>query len=90
MIAIGVAFLGLGLHNVEVALVVLAAPPMLTNAYAAVAGVDHDARRRRARHGHARRARSSRRVELPLALPLLFAGLRTAAVSSSRRRRSAR
>ena len=40
--------------NVMLALVVLAAPPILTNAYVGVDGVDRDARRRRARHGHAR------------------------------------
>ena len=42
MLAIGVASLGLGLLNVMLALVVLAVPPMLTNAYVAVDGVDRD------------------------------------------------
>jgi len=62
-----------------VALVILAAPVMLTNAYVAVDGVDQDAVR-------AARAMGMTplmvlwRVELPLALPLIFAGIRTAAV----------
>ncbi|MEA2356631.1 MAG: osmoprotectant transport system permease protein, partial [Solirubrobacteraceae bacterium] len=42
VIAIGVAFIGLGFWNVLVALVILAVPPMLTTAYVAVAGVDPD------------------------------------------------
>lgn len=77
VLAIGVAFLGLGLLNVEVALVVLAAPPLLTNTYVAVAGVDDDlvdAARGMGMSGW----QIVRKVELPLALPLLFAGLRTA------------
>jgi osmoprotectant transport system permease protein len=77
VLAIGVALLGLGLANVEVALVVLAAPPLLTNAYVAVAGVDRevvDAARGLGMTGF----EVVRKVELPLALPLLFAGLRTA------------
>src|SRR5205807_1678948 len=42
VLAIGVAFLGLGLRNVELALVVLAVPPIITNAYVAIDGVDRD------------------------------------------------
>ena len=38
VLAIAVAFLGLGLANVELALVVLAIPPIVTNAYVAVDG----------------------------------------------------
>ena len=40
VLAIGVAFLGLGLRNVELALIVLAVPPIITNAYVAIDGVD--------------------------------------------------
>ncbi len=62
-----------------VALVALAVPPMLTNAYVAVDGVDPDAVE--AARGMGMRPRQVLlRVELPLALPLLFAGIRTAAV----------
>jgi len=39
VLAIGVAFLGIGLGNVLLALSVLAVPPMITNAYVAVDGV---------------------------------------------------
>src|SRR5580693_1636077 len=42
VLAIGDAFLGLGLTVVEVALVILAVPPIVTNAYLAVDGVDRD------------------------------------------------
>jgi osmoprotectant transport system permease protein len=77
VLAIGVAFLGLGLLNVEVALIVLAAPPLFTNAYLAVASVDPelvDAARGMGMSG----LQIVRKVELPLAIPLVFAGLRTA------------
>ena len=42
VLAIGVAFIGLGLANVEVALVVLAVPPVITNAFVAIDQVDSD------------------------------------------------
>ncbi len=79
IIAIGLGFLGLGFKNVVVALVVLAWPPMLTNAYVAVDGVDPDVIE--AARGMGMRAHEILlKVELPLALPLIFAGIRTAAV----------
>src|SRR5918996_3801851 len=43
VISIGLALLGVGFLNVMVALVILAAPVMLTNAYVAVNQVDPDA-----------------------------------------------
>jgi osmoprotectant transport system permease protein len=43
VISIGLAFLGIGFINVMVALVILAVPPMVTNAYVAV---DRRSRRR--------------------------------------------
>jgi osmoprotectant transport system permease protein len=79
VLAIGDAFLGLGLRVVELALVVLAVPPIVTNAYIAVDGVDAelvDAARGMGMSGWQVLAR----VELPLAVPLIFAGIRTAAV----------
>ena len=42
VLAIGDAFLGLGLTVVELALVILAVPPIITNAYLGVDGVDRD------------------------------------------------
>jgi osmoprotectant transport system permease protein len=79
IIALGLAFLGLGFANVMVALVVLAVPPILTNAYVAVDQVDSDAVGAARGMGMGRRQLFSR-IELPLALPLLFAGIRTASV----------
>jgi osmoprotectant transport system permease protein len=79
VISIGIGILGIGFTNVLVALVILAGPVILTNAFVAVDHVDADA-------VQAARAMGMRpfqvlwRVELPLALPLIFAGVRTAAV----------
>ena len=62
-----------------IALVVLGVPPILTNAYVAVDEVDPDAVE--AARGMGMTPRQMLwRVELPLALPLLFVGIRTAAV----------
>jgi osmoprotectant transport system permease protein len=79
VLAIAVAFLGLGLANVELALVVLAVPPIVTNTYVAVDRVDPDLVDA-ARGMGMTEWDVIRRVELPLAIPLIFAGLRTAAV----------
>ena len=79
VIAVGFVFLGIGFTNVMVALVILAVPPILTNAYVAVDQVDPDAVEA-ARGMGMTPWQVTRRVELPLALPLLFAGIRTAAV----------
>ena len=79
LIAIGIAFLGVGFTNVTVALVVLAIPPILTNSYVAVDGVEADVVEA-ARGMGMTNGQIIRRVELPLALPLIFAGIRTAVV----------
>ena len=79
VIAVGITFLGLGFTNVMVALVILAIPPILTNAYVAVVEVDPDAVEA-ARGMGMTPLQVLRRVELPLAIPLLFVGIRTAAV----------
>ena len=79
IIAVGIALLGLGFFPTMVALVLLAAPIMLTNAYVAVDGVDRDAVDA-ARGMGMTSAEVLRRVEVPLALPLTFAGIRTATV----------
>ncbi len=79
VLAIGVAFLGIGLRNVELALVVLAVPPVITNAYVAIDGVDRDlvdAARGMGLTGWEILVG----VELPLGIPLIFAGIRTAAL----------
>jgi osmoprotectant transport system permease protein len=77
VIAIGIGLLGIGFTNVLIALVVLAVPPMLTNAYVAVDQVDRDAAEA-ARGMGMRPLELFRRVELPLGVPLMFAGIRTA------------
>jgi osmoprotectant transport system permease protein len=79
VIAMGIAFLGVGFANVTVALIVLAVPPILTNAYVAVDGVEPEAVEA-ARGMGMTPSQILRRVELPLALPLIFAGIRTATV----------
>jgi osmoprotectant transport system permease protein len=79
VLAIGDAFLGLGLTVVELALVILAVPPIVTNAYLGVDGVDRDLVDAARGMGMSEREILTR-VELPLALPLIFAGIRTAAV----------
>ena len=79
VLAIGDAFLGLGLTVVELALVILAVPPIITNAYLGVDGVDRDLVDAARGMGMSEREILTR-VELPLALPLIFAGIRTAAV----------
>jgi osmoprotectant transport system permease protein len=79
VLAIGDAFLGLGLTVVELALVVLAFAPIVTNAYLGVVEVDPelvDA----ARGMGMGELEILWRLELPLAVPLLFAGIRTAAL----------
>lgn len=79
VIAIGIAFLGIGFANVTLALVVLAVPPIITNAYVAVDGVEPDAVDAARGMGMTRR-QILLRIELPMALPLIFAGIRTAVV----------
>lgn len=77
IIAIGIGIYGFGLVNITVALVILALPLILTNAYVAVDGVDP---------GTVRAARGMGmtglqillRVELPNCIPLVMAGVRTA------------
>jgi osmoprotectant transport system permease protein len=79
VLAIGDAFLGLGLTVVELALVILAVPPIVTNAYLGVDGVDRDLVD--AARGMGMSAwETISRVELPLAAPLMFVGIRTAAL----------
>jgi osmoprotectant transport system permease protein len=80
LIAFFVAFLGIGFWNLTLALVLLAIPPILTNAYTGVTQVDPetvDAARGMGMTG----GQIVRRVELPLALPLIFGGIRISAVN---------
>jgi osmoprotectant transport system permease protein len=79
LIAISLAFFGLSVLNIQIALVALALPPILTNAYTAVDQVDPDAVEA-ARGMGMSEGQVLRVVELPLSWPLIFAGIRTASV----------
>jgi len=82
-LALPIAFalgLGLGFWPTFLALIPLAIPPILTNAYVAVRNVDRDATEA-ARGMGLSESGILRRVELPLALPLILAGIRTASVN---------
>ncbi|WP_328421210.1 ABC transporter permease [Micromonospora sp. NBC_00389] len=72
-------FLGFGRTPVVVALAVFAVPPLLANAYTGVRQADPEARDA-ARGMGLSGGQLLRRVELPLAVPYLAAGFRTAAV----------
>jgi osmoprotectant transport system permease protein len=80
LIAFVAAFIGVGLLNVTFAFAVLGIPPILTNAYVGVSQVDRDAVE--AARGMGMSAlQVIRRVELPLAVPTIMAGVRTGAVN---------
>jgi osmoprotectant transport system permease protein len=79
LIAVGLSILGFGFWNNVAALVVLAIPPILTNAYFAIDGVDRDVVEAARGMGLTDREVLTR-VELPLGLPLVFAGIRIAAI----------
>ena len=68
-----------GNRAIVIAAAIFAVPPILSNAYTGVLGVDPDVRDA-ARGMGMSGPRLLRLVELPLALPLVAAGLRTAAV----------
>jgi osmoprotectant transport system permease protein len=80
LIAFFVAYLGTGFANVTLALVLLAIPPILTNTYVAVSQVDRDTVDASRGMGMTA-AQVIRRVELPLALPLIFGGVKTSMVN---------
>lgn len=79
VIAVLLVFMPIGSSVVAIALVVLAVPPILTNAYVGVSEVDHETVEA-ARGMGMSEPQILRRVELPLATPLVFAGIRTAVV----------
>lgn len=72
--------LGLGFWPTLFALVPLALPPILTNTFIAVRAVDRDTVEA-ARGMGLRESQILRQVELPLALPLILGGVRTASVN---------
>jgi osmoprotectant transport system permease protein len=80
LIAAFLTVLGIGFVNNMVALAVLGSGPLLTNSYDGVERVDRDAVEA-ARGMGMTGWQVLRRVELPLAIPLIFTGIRVAAVT---------
>jgi osmoprotectant transport system permease protein len=70
---------GLGDFPIVLSLTALAIPPMLTNSYVALREVDPDVKDAARGMGY-RELKQVLEVELPLAVPLLMAGVRTSAV----------
>jgi osmoprotectant transport system permease protein len=70
---------GLGDAPIIISLTALAIPPMVTNSYVAMREVDPDVKDAARGMGY-RELAQVLRVELPLAVPLLMAGIRTSAV----------
>lgn len=70
---------GLGDVPIVIALTALAVPPMVTNSYVALREVDPDIKDAARGMGY-RELPQLFRVELPLAVPLIMAGVRTSAV----------
>jgi osmoprotectant transport system permease protein len=79
LILLAAGSLGVGRTSAVLALLIFAIPPMLTNAYTGVRGVSPEARAAAVGMGMSR-SQLIRRVELPLAIPLIAAGVRLAAV----------
>ena len=74
------AYLGIGFTNVAAVLFLLAVPPILTNTYVGVRQIDPQIVD--AAHGIGMSdIQVVRSVRLPLAMPTIFAGIRTSAVS---------
>ena len=80
LIAFFIAYLGVGFTNVMFALTLLAIPPILTNTYVGVTQVDADTVDA-ARGVGMTGAQIVRKVELPLALSMIFGGIRISAVN---------
>jgi osmoprotectant transport system permease protein len=80
LIVFFIAFLGVGFLNVAVALVLLAIPPIITNTYVGMRGVDRDTVDA-ARGNGLTGFQIARDVELPLAVPTIMGGIRIALVS---------
>ena len=80
ILVIALQFFGIGAKPAFVALVALAIPPMLTNTYVGFRGVDPEIREAAKGLG-LRPTQVMLRVELPLALPIVMAGVRTSGVN---------
>jgi osmoprotectant transport system permease protein len=80
LLAFFVAYLGAGYLNVAVVLTLLAIPPILTNTYVGVSQADPDTVDA-ARGMGLTELQIIEKVERPLALPLIFGGIRTSSVA---------
>jgi osmoprotectant transport system permease protein len=80
LIAFFLAFVGTGLLNLTIALLVLGVPPILTNSYVGVRQVDRAAVEG-ARGMGMTDAEIITKIELPLAVPTIMSGVRTAGIN---------
>jgi osmoprotectant transport system permease protein len=80
LIAFMAAFVGLGVFPLTIALMVLGIPPILTNAFVGMRQVDRDVVEA-ARGVGLTEFEIIRSIELPLAVPTIMTGVRTAAVN---------
>lgn len=79
ILVIAYSAFGLGTTPVFIALLALAIPPIVTNTYTAIAGVDPEVTESAKGMGLTG-GQVLRRVELPMGLPLIMAGIRTSGV----------
>lgn len=80
LLAVFIAYLGVGFVPLTISLALLALPPILTNTYVGTRQVDRDSVDA-ARGMGMSETQIMRRVELPLAVAVIFAGIRVAAVN---------
>ena len=80
LLVLAVQLVGIGALPAFIALVALGIPPMVTNSYVGMREVDADVREAAKGMGMRQRA-ILLRVELPIAIPLIMAGIRTSAVN---------
>ena len=80
LIALMVAFIGVGLLNVTIALMILGLPPILTNAFVGIRQVDRTTVEAARGMGMSEWGVISK-VELPLAVPTIMGGVRTGAIN---------
>ena len=79
IIVLMASIVGIGAKPAYIALVALAVPPMVTNTYTAIRSVDREVREAAIGMGLTG-AQVLRRVEVPMGLPLIMAGIRTSGV----------
>jgi osmoprotectant transport system permease protein len=79
MLLLAIGPIGIGTEPAVIALVVFALPPIVTNTYTGITEVDAETTRAAVGMGMTR-LQVLRRVELPLAIPLIAAGIRLATV----------